>query len=297
MPFLPIALFAWSAAAAGCTPVAAERITARHLAAAAPQFAGLPADLVLGYSPAPGVKRVFHAFELRQLAKRHNLSLEREAEVCFEFPMRQLTSDLALGAMRAALGTAGTRIEIIELSRSPVPEGDLEFPVSGLGSISLSSESNLLWRGHVRYWRNRRFALWAKVKIRQDRMRVVAAEALRPGRAVDPSQVRLVATESFSREAALDSIENAIGRLPRRSIPAGAVLTPQMLTPKPDVARGDQLQVEVHSGAARLEVAVRAEAAGQAGQTIAVKNLSTGKTFRAQIAGAGKGIVIAGARP
>jgi flagella basal body P-ring formation protein FlgA len=56
----------------------------------------------------------------------------------------------------------------------------------------------------------------------------------------------------------------------------------------PDVARGDVVQVEVTAGGAHLALEGRAEANGSTGSTILVKNLSSGKDFRARITGKGK---------
>jgi len=56
----------------------------------------------------------------------------------------------------------------------------------------------------------------------------------------------------------------------------------------PDVTRGDVVQVEVTAGGAHLALEGRAEANGITGATILIKNLASGKDFRARVTGKGK---------
>jgi flagella basal body P-ring formation protein FlgA len=59
----------------------------------------------------------------------------------------------------------------------------------------------------------------------------------------------------------------------------------------PDVARGALVDVEVFAGAARLLVKAKAQSDGFKGSTIMVRNLTSGKDFRARVAGKDRVIV------
>jgi flagella basal body P-ring formation protein FlgA len=59
----------------------------------------------------------------------------------------------------------------------------------------------------------------------------------------------------------------------------------------PDVAKGALVDVEVFAGAAHLAVKGKAQSDGFKGSTILVRNLSSGKDFRARVAGKDQVIV------
>lgn len=244
----------------------------------------------MGYAPVPGTHRIFGVAELARQARRYGLDFEPKAEICLERPVEALSPSAVLEAIQSSLGLKGARIEIVEQSRYPVPHGTLEFPRAGLVPPSPSQpQAAVLWRGAVRYAANRRFGIWARVRILASAQRVVAAEALPAGRPIAAAQLRLETYEGFPlRTEPLDSIELAAGRVPRRSIARGAVLSPGDLEPPYEVLRGDAVHVEVSSGDAHLELNGRAEASGRRGQIIPVRNPANGKRFQARVEGAGQ---------
>src|SRR5208282_472496 len=79
-----LALGLWTAMS--CLPLEGDRILARDLAAATPAFALWPPETELGYAPAPGLRRVLRAAELRRLASRQGLDGGAMADVCVERP-------------------------------------------------------------------------------------------------------------------------------------------------------------------------------------------------------------------
>ena len=133
-----------------------DRIVARDLVPAYPEMGALDPGTPLGYAPAPGVARVFRATELRSLAARFSLPAPADREICLTRPVAPLDPARLLAALRSAL--PGTEIELLEYSRQPAPAGEIEFTPAGLHGVSL-------WRGAVRYAGNRRFAIWARVRI------------------------------------------------------------------------------------------------------------------------------------
>jgi flagella basal body P-ring formation protein FlgA len=184
--------------------------------------------------------------------------------------------------MRQALGIPEVRIEIVELSRYPVPRGDLEFTRA---SLPPAATAPVLWRGFVRYGSQHRFALWARVKVTVPSTRIVAIQNLPAGRRIEASQVRIEPTETFPSTQPAPSLDQVLSLVPRRSITAGAVLTQNLLDTPREVERGDVVAVEVHSGGARLALEGRAQNSGRRGDAIPIRNLDSGKSFSARVAG------------
>jgi flagella basal body P-ring formation protein FlgA len=64
-----------------------------------------------------------------------------------------------------------------------------------------------------------------------------------------------------------------------------------MLEAPNDVERGQTVAVEVHSGGAVVKAEAKAESAGHRGETIPVRNITSGTLFRAEIEGKGRVLV------
>jgi len=282
---------------APCVPVEGDRILARHLAVAVPSFLDLPADTALGHAPAPGAQRVFRLAELDRMAKTYNIQLGTPAEVCVEYPTEPLTPERIAAAIRAIPSLAEAEIDVVDFSRNRVPRGDTEFPLTGLTAPpGADPKSPILWKGLVRYSSNRRFAIWARVKISVTGPRIVASESLRSGQPISESQVRVEEHTGFLPPQHAVSLDQVIGRLPRRPISAGNPLLLSMLDSPKEIARGDLVDIEVRSGAARLALVGKAQAAGALGDTIPVLNPVSKKTFLARVEGKGKAMVTAGVK-
>jgi len=270
---VPLAL-----AGAACLPVTGERIRAQDMAKAIPAFGALPAELSLGYAPASGSSRTYGTAELMRLARRYGLA-EPAGEVCFVQPLRTLTPEVVAAALRAVLPAAG--IEVVDFSRQPVPDGDVRFSLSGLARPSSADPTALLmWRGEAGPPGNGCLPVWAKVRIRLHGTRVVAAETLEPGRRIERAQVEL---QAYEGPPGWPELAQVLGRAVRRQIPAGTVLEERLLAEAQDVLSGERVRVEVSCGRARLLLEGQAQASGKRGETIAVRNPSTGKVFRARI--------------
>jgi flagella basal body P-ring formation protein FlgA len=179
---------------------------------------------------------------------------------------------------------------MVECNRYPVPRGPLEFPRTGLIAPPPSQPQGVaLWKGSVRYASNRRFAIWARVRILVKMERLVAAEALHPGRPIEALQLRLETYEGFPpRNRPVAAMDQAVGRVPRRSLAAGVAILPGDLDIPYAVTRGDSVHVAVSSGEAHVELDGRAEASGRRGQTIPVLNPANGRKFQARVDGAGR---------
>jgi flagella basal body P-ring formation protein FlgA len=112
----------------------------------------------------------------------------------------------------------------------------------------------------------------------------VAAEDIAAQQPIEAGQVRVESREVSPRaRAGLSSPEQAAGRLARRAISRGQVVSAELLSRRRDVERGDSVRLESEAGGARLEAEAKAETSGSAGDGILVRNLATGKRVRARV--------------
>jgi flagella basal body P-ring formation protein FlgA len=274
----------------GCWPVQDDRIYARDVAAAVPAFANVAADFALGYAPAPGIRRVFKGDALERLARNQGVMLEAVPDVCFERAMATVDAGEILEAMRNAWNGSDVRMEVRSWSPLIAPQGKVVFPRTGLQLPAASDpQAEVIWRGYVKYGNNRRFSISARARITTTTTRVVAVADLSMGAPVREDQVRLESFDTFALDdRPARNLEEVVGSVPRALIRAGATVLRNQLSRAPEVARGDVVKVEVTAGSAHLSLEGRAQTDGVTGKTILVKNLSSGKDFRARVTGKGK---------
>ncbi|MBZ5602473.1 MAG: flagellar basal body P-ring formation chaperone FlgA [Acidobacteriia bacterium] len=293
IPFL-LAL-AGEPASPACRTISRPEIFASDVAAAVPQFNALPSDLRVGYSPMPGNQRIFHGVELERIAKAQGLELTSLPDLCFAWRMTPPRAEDIVAAMRASLGSdAG--IEIVESSNAPAPPGELVFPRNTLQFPSSGGpRGEVLWRGYILYNENRRFGVWARVKIAANMTRVVAIQEIAAGRPIQKEQVRLESCEDFPLDSlTARNLDEVVGFVPRQAIRTGAPILKNQIDRAPEVMRGDTVRVEVQSGGAHLVLEARAQTAGAKGSMIMVKNPSSGRGFRARVIDKGRVAVDAG---
>jgi len=277
-----------------CLPVQDDRIYARDVAAAVPAFSSVAADFALGYAPAPGLRRVFKGAALEKLALNQGVTQgvtgEALPDVCFERAMATLQAGQILEAMRRTWNDADVRMELRSFTPQTAPQGEVVFPRTGVQLPTTSDpQAEVLWRGYVVYGNNRRFGISARARITTTTTRVVALADLPVGAVVREDQVRLESFDTF----ALDDrparhLEEVVGYVPRALIRTGSTVLRNQLGRAPEVSRGDVVQVDVKAGAAHLTLEGRAQANGVTGALIPVKNLASGKDFRARVTGKGK---------
>ncbi len=279
-----------------CVEVEGDRILARDFAVSLPGFGRLSPETPLAPAPLPGARRFFRPFEMASLAQRYSVEIDPDAALCFERQTEMLDRDRVLEAMRLALPLAGLEIEIVETSLYPVPRGRLEFRRESLGTpASPSARIPVEWRGNVIYGDNRSFGVWARVLISAPMPRVVAAETLKKGEPIGASQVRVETADRFPIAGDVaQTIDQVVGRAPTRVVALGTEIHLGQLMVPPDVNRGEMVEVEVRSGAARLAFTGKAESAGRSGDTIVIRNLSSNKVFQARVEGKGKAFLDAG---
>jgi flagella basal body P-ring formation protein FlgA len=263
----------------------ADYIRARDLAAVLPAWSAVDPGTDLLPAPIPGVQRAIQPDELRRLAARWKVDLggsQALASLCFTIPVAPADPAHMLAAMQRSL--PGARIEIVETSRQPAPEGEFEFPAPSLHTG--------FWNGYVTYGKNHKFAVWARVKVTAAVTRVVATQDLKIGQTVDAAQLRIETVEAARVSGAVvAAIADAAGRVPRRTIPAGTPLRPEWLELPKEVQRGETVQVDVIQGAAHLRLEGVAQTAGGVGDTIFIENPVSKRRFPARVEAKGKVLV------
>jgi flagella basal body P-ring formation protein FlgA len=270
-------------AISACFPVTGERILMRDLTAAVPAFAISDAEQIIGFAPAPGAQRRFSAGELSRLAAGNGVVIET-AGVCFERKLAPLTKEQATAALRAAL-PAGAELEVLEFSHVRIPEGTVEFSRSGLPPARQDAPRDpVIWRGSVKYAATQSMPVWAKARVWISMPSVVAVQDLQVGKPIGAEQIRMGNIDSgpYSQGDAL-SVEQVVGLAPRRPIRAGQPVPRSAVEMPLLVERGEMVGLEARVGGAFLKSKVRAEGSGRAGDTIAVRNIESGKSFQARI--------------
>jgi flagellar basal body P-ring formation protein FlgA len=278
-----------------CEIIANDRIFAEDLAQVLPAFSTkIPGDAVIGFSPAPGARRIFNSLELRRIGAPYGVSVAADAEACFEWSLQTLTDDGVRAAIRDSLQSPGARIDVLAISRTQAPAGKLSFPLSGLLASTLSGpDTPVTWRGEVIYHGSRKFSIWARVKIAATMTRVVATQPILPGQTVAANQVRVETYDDFPlRNDIARNLEEVVGRMSRRPIRAGLPVFRVDLIEPLEVQRGDLVDVTAIQGAAQLRMPALAENQGRQGDTISLRNPRTGRIFRARIEGKDKALVM-----
>ncbi len=277
-----------------CHGVESDSILGRDLAAADSRFAPVPDDLRLGYAPAPGLRRTLGAAELKRIAGRFDISGEF-TNICFEYPMRDLTSQEILQSLLTGLNTERAEIEIAEFSRYPAPKGEVVFPRNMLSRPSpVRPGEPVLWRGYVKYAGDRHFTVWARVRIQVPEARVIALENLDAARPVRAEQLRVEVVNGFpSPQPLASSVEQVAGRMLRRAVRSGAAVSLDAVdAAAQDVNRGDKVEVRADSGQAHLTFEARAESSGAVGDAVKIRNAKSGKIFPARVVAKGKVAVV-----
>jgi len=276
--------------AAACLPATSDRILGRDLALANPAFAALPANLTVAYSPVPGAKRVFAQAELARIARANNIKSAIPEEVCFEIAMHEIEDTDVLSSMRRSL-TADVELNLVELPRTTVPVGRLEFPLTGLEP---TVKGTRIWRGFVTYGETLRMRIWARVDISRRVEAVVAVSDLALNLPIDAAHLRLetVSAPIGPDQHVAQHIDQVLGRIPKKTVSAGSTIPLAILDIPPTVRRGDAVKVEVRSGPARIQIDAVAESAARTGEIVQLRNTSTGKIFRARLEGGAKAVIV-----
>ena len=198
-----------------CERAESDKITAGDFARVAPEFSALPAETFLGFAALPGGHRMFTGADVRRIAGQHQITSTFGDSICFEWPMRKLERVEVTAAIAEALGRTDATVEVENFSLFAVPEGKLVFP---LGSLNRQPQGTALWRGYVQYGSEKRFNVWAKVRLPEifdvrsgDRVMVLVENGVASlrldGQAVSPGVVGQTVTVRNLRSGKLFAAE------------------------------------------------------------------------------------------
>ncbi|MEO8099792.1 MAG: flagellar basal body P-ring formation chaperone FlgA [Acidobacteriota bacterium] len=206
-------------------------------------------------------------------------------------PSRTLAAEDILAAMRLALGDVKAEIEILEISHFPAPEGEIEFALTDLTAPS-SVNASSRWRGFVRGEGERKFSIWAVVRVTAECQRVVATERLEVGQPILARQVREETYLGFPfAKHATGDLTDFVGRAPLRTLRTGSVLNHEATAEPILISNGSNLLAEFRSGRLRITVPVVALGSGRVGELISVRNPESKKIFAARVNGPGRVVV------
>jgi len=278
---------------AGCIAVSTAQISAGDLAGAIPLFHSLDPATVLGYTPLPGMQRMFTSRQLTLILEKYGVgdpSSSAVPDLCVERWAVPILSSKMKEALVAALDIVDADIDLVDFSRQPLPPGRLEFRRENLMRPPVPNAC-VIWRGRLLYDDRRSAAIWASLRISAERQRVIATENIRSGAAIRADEVRVITERQFPDwGATFSSAEKTIGKLARRSIQPGDRLVPGMLEDPPEVAKGENVHVQVTAGLARLSLDAVAQSAGKKGDTILLHNPLSGRNFRALVTDRGEAV-------
>ncbi len=284
------------AAHAACISVSSDRIVARDLAGAVTPFQALDPETPVGFAPMPGTQRILAGRELVLIAQRHGVTVSPGlvvADVCVQREAHVISRDEMKAALLAAIGIGDAVLELMEFTSQALPPGRLEFQRGALTKPPLSApEAPITWRGRLIYGGQHSVIVWAKVRITVVRPLLIAAEEIPAGTVLRADQVKMTSGRQYPFYGpSMDSSEQAIGKVARRSIPAGQRIVPGALEEPKEVARGEKVHVRVIDGLATLSFEGVAESAGRKGEGIQVHNPASGRNFRAVIEEKGNVVV------
>lgn len=267
------------AANGACVPLVQDRITIGDLAAVQPQWSQAPAGEMVGYAPAIGLRRILDVAELRKLASKYGIAGVQETAICFERTGRVRQRE----EVEAVLQKLESGVRLIEYDRRPTPEGELEFRLQDLAGA--------YWRGRVRQPDGRSWPFWARVEITAEHPEVIAAADLPAGAPIRADQLTVRPFKGIARPGTLDSVDQAIGLVPRRALRRGDSLTSALLTSPKPIERGQLVKVLIDTGGSQVAVQAVAQSAGSVGESILLRNPETSRLYRGDITGAGMAAV------
>lgn len=289
---LPLLFVTAASLTNSCISIEHDRILGEDLRQAVPAFSSLPADADFGPAPIPGNVRIFPVYELKRIATERQIDAQFSNGICVVWATKPLTQDVLLDAMKKSLAPRTAKIEILDQSSWPAPKGEISFPRS---SFSLSAAGVAFWRGYITYATNRRLNIWVRARILVKEHHFVTTENVAAGHGLSPADFQMAAYDGpLTREEPFTAADQVIGQVAKFDIPAGTLLTQQLLEAPLEVERGDTVTVLSETGHARVEAECIAEERGRAGDVITVHNARTGRHLRALVQGKDKALVVSG---
>ena len=153
------------------------------------------------------------------------------------------------------------------------------------------------WTVGVRCGGERPWTIYSKAKIKAEIDVVVLRGPLRQGSVIGPADIAMTRKDLSELSGSyLTAPDQAIGRVARRGLPGGLVLSYEQLAAPKLVKRGDLVVIHAGSGGYQITMSGEALADGQQGERIRVRNAQSGRVVQGTVAGPGKVIVGSPAR-
>lgn len=268
----------------GCVLVDGGRIRAGDLATVAPAFASLPAERELAPAPAGTLLRIFTRAQLAALLP--GSTGELPDRVCVQRRREAIPPETWQAAVEAALtkmcGEAAWKAKVLEAPMHRFPTGELVFHRSGL---TAGRGATQLWRGAVLLPDKSTVPVWVRVDVQTRRAALLLNRPVAVGAVVGPEDYRT--EEIWAPGVCVEGGEapRPDGMLARHAMQAGAELRKEDLRFPPAVQRGQTVELEAGSGAARLRVPAVAEHDAAVGETVQVKSGWNGSRLMGRVTG------------
>jgi hypothetical protein len=241
------------ASARPCVMVPAATVTAKDLAGVVPELADAPPQEVLFHAPAIGLVRHLTGSDLQRLARR---SVRVAAPICVERESMRLEPDQVRSAILRSIPGSPTVLEIIEISRYPVPLGQIEFLLSGLIQPPTAKvEDVLLWNGRVVPATGGTVRVWVRLRV------AIEAEVPRTREALSRRHVLTASDIEIRKEAGrvkdvaeAVSVDDLVGCVVTRQLGSGELLTRSSVRCLPKGTRVEDTEARVRTGNVVLKV-------------------------------------------
>ncbi|MBI4902009.1 MAG: flagellar basal body P-ring formation protein FlgA [Acidobacteria bacterium] len=246
-------------------------------------------DDFLFFAPVAGTTRWVSSEERTRLLNRRGVEKAAVPGICIRSASRVVDPDeLRLAMLQAFASNAAfkaqVKVEVIDWSRYPTPDGRIEFSLSALPR-RVDGAQPVLWKGWVRLPTGRSVPVWAKAKLTTDCIVATALRSHPSGHRLGEADFAVERREVFPTQVLLAKgpPTKIAGRLLRHAVKSGDILTAQDLMEPVAVQSGQVLAAEVQEGAVRLKVEVIAETKGRIGDTIWLHSSSGGRRFRGTV--------------
>ena len=216
-------------------------------------------NAIIGFSPFPGTKRVLSSRDVVLVARRYGLAFpagEQAPSLCVERIVRSSFYGRSEGGPglcprfpRSAAGGPG-----IQQSTSPSRPADV--PAGGLEQAARKQPANTrdLAREADTTTTDTVSVVWAKVRISVDREIFLATETIPLGAVIRAEQIVSTRVPQFpSRESQPSSAYAIVGKVARRTIPAGQRIVAEVLgDPQGRASTGKRFMSRSIDGAATI---------------------------------------------
>jgi flagella basal body P-ring formation protein FlgA len=259
-------------------------------------LAGIP----VGPSPMPGETRIVSQSDLTRLLKAAALPdiiVSGASQVRVSRSSRTLAESEVAPVLRAHVAaiTAWQPDEIEvravrNLAGSQIPEGDtvLRF----MQKSAPSSFRNLLLALEVSLDGRPIRTVWVSADVRINATLLQAAKRLRYGAVLTDEDFHPVRVEiSDPRESYLRSSDAVVGKVLRRNLRPGDLITEDALSEPMVVRTGQTVRLRFEKSNVRVTMPVRAEQNGWLGQSIRVRNLEFARSMKAVVVGPGEVLI------